>query len=939
MSSAYDHHLVESKWYKFWKENGFFKADNHSKKEPYTIILPPPNVTGRLHMGHALGGTVQDTLIRYKRMKGYEVLWLPGLDHAGISTQTVVEKHLIKLTGKTRKEFDRETFLSHIWEWKEEHEKHICSQLEMIGASLDWSRKRFTMDEGSNKAVRTIFKKLYDDKLIYRGDYLVNWDPVTQTALADDEVEYEENLGSIWSINYPIDGMDATITVATTRPETLLGDTAIAVHPSDERYQHLIGKFAIVPLAERKIPIIADPFVDPTFGTGAVKITPAHDFNDYEMGLRNNLPMINIMEKDGRLNEEGKDFRGLLMQEARPLIVERLKAMDLLVKVDSHTNRIGKSYRSKAIIEPFLSKQWFVKMTHFKQDLINIVKNEEVKLVPAHFDKTYFHWIENLRDWCISRQLWWGHRIPVWYHIYDESIVICYDGEGLPEAVKKEPHLYKQDDDVLDTWFSSALWPFSTLGWPDKTADLKKFFPTSVLVTGHDILFFWVARMILMSHYALDAVPFHETYIHGLIYGKSYWRTGKDGGIQYVSHEERNSYEMGEKIPSDVLSKWEKMSKSKGNIIDPLEMIELYGADAVRMALCASLTESRQIDLDRRRFEEYKNFANKLWNASRFVMMNLKELGDDDALSSEDFKTPIKKDHLLLDDRWILSKMSRVIMDAESAIKAYDFDLYVQKIYVFLWDEFCAYYLETSKPYLSKRVDDAIIYKNKQKIVLIVLLNVLRLLHPVTPFITEELFQLLKERFSCDVEPIKDSLLHDLQTALSKEACIVAPYPHADEKWIDQEAEDAFHQIGELIYAIRNLRGLLQIPPGQTVEVHLQDLGDKHFYNNALKNEVLIKSLVKIEPFIHEAKTSSHSAFERVGHLNVIVYLPQALVEKEKERLAKEKEKVISQLAGLLKQMENADFIERAPKALVDKTKDSIAVLEGKLKDIESKLI
>jgi valyl-tRNA synthetase len=940
MSSAYDHRLVETKWNDFWKKNQFFKADAKSSKPPFCVVLPPPNVTGRLHMGHALGGTVQDILSRFKRMQGFETLWLPGLDHAGISTQTVVEKHLIKKFGKTRKEYDRETFLGYVWEWKEEHEHMICSQLEQLGCSLDWSRKRFTMDEGSNKAVRTIFKNLYDKGLIYRGDYLVNWDPVTQTALADDEVEYDEVESSLWHIFYPVENTNETITVATTRPETLLGDTAIAVHPEDERYKHLIGKMAIVPVVERKIPIIADPFVDPTFGTGAVKITPAHDFNDYEAGLRNHLPMINIMTDDGKINEQGLHFAGMTMEEARKAMVEYLKATNLLAKIEPHTHRVGKSYRSKAVIEPYLSKQWFVKMSAFKEDLLKAVREQKVELIPSHFDKTYFHWIENIRDWCISRQLWWGHRIPVWYHRYDPSIMICHDGEDVPEEVKKNPDNYKQDEDVLDTWFSSALWPFSTLGWPNETADLAKFFPTSVLVTGHDILFFWVARMILMSHFALNQPPFHQTFIHGLIYGKSYWRQLKDGSIQYVTQEERQEFEKTDKLPKDVHSKWEKMSKSKGNIIDPLEMIELYGADAVRMALCASLTDSRQIDLDRRRFEEYKNFANKLWNAARFVLMNLKETDHPDALTIEDLKESIDESNLLVDDRFILSKLNRLIEQSLHSLESFDFDAYAIQIYTFLWDEYCAYYLETCKPYMSKKVQNEKIAKNKQKILLFVLINSLKLLHPITPFITEEIFQMFKERFPLSNSfKGKDEFMKEIVSSLKSPALCIASYPKSSTRWIDEQAENNFSLLKEVVYSIRNLRGEMQIPPGSSVEISIEDLGHSAEYEQVLSNETMIQALVKIDPIkkLHEISNQNFSS-QRVRNLKIIVYLPLALIEKEKERLGKEKEKIEQQLSHLLKQMENVEFVEKAPKPLLEKTKANIELLQGKLKDIEAKL-
>jgi len=490
LAKTYEAKLVDDKWYQFWKKQGFFKADSTSSKQPYCIVMPPPNVTGSLHMGHALVSTLQDILIRWKRMLGYEVLWMPGTDHAGISTQTVVERHLMKTHGKKRKDFPREEFLNHVWTWKEEKEGNILNQLQRMGSSCDWSRLRFTMDEGNNRAVRVMFKKMYDDGLIYRGDYLVNWDPVTQTALADDEVEYEDRQSFLWHLKYPLKDGSGFVQVATTRPETMLGDTAIAVSPKDSRYTHLIGKMVLLPIANREIPIIADHRVDATFGTGMVKVTPAHDPNDYQMGLTHELEFINIMTPEGNINENGGAFQGLSMEAARPAVVAEMKKLGFLEKVEPHLNRVGVSYRSKATIEPFMSKQWFVKMDGFAKKLQKAVHDGKTQIIPKNWDNTYFHWVNNLRDWCISRQLWWGHRIPIWYRRDDPSQMICYDGEGMPEAVKNDPDAWMQDEDVLDTWFSSALWPFSTLGWPEKTEELKKFYPNSVLVTGHDILFF-----------------------------------------------------------------------------------------------------------------------------------------------------------------------------------------------------------------------------------------------------------------------------------------------------------------------------------------------------------------------------------------------------------------------------------------------------------------
>ena len=542
MEKAYDPKLVEEKQYQFWEQGGFFKANAQTSKKPYTIVMPPPNVTGVLHMGHALVGTIQDILIRWKRMCGFEVLWVPGTDHAGIATQTVVERHLLKTLGKRRTDFTREAFLHHVCEWKNTSEKQILSQIKHLGGSCDWSRLAFTMDESRSKAVRTMFKKMFDDGLIYRGDYLVNWDPLTQTALADDEVEYEEKEGFLYYIRYPLVGSDESLVVATVRPETILGDTAVAVSPEDIRYQLFIGKQIQVPITGRKIPIIGDALIDPKFGTGAVKITPAHDPNDYALAERHNLPMINIMTPDGKINDNGQEFEGLTMEEARKAVVERLKILGFLTKVEKYAHRVGLSYRSKAVIEPYLSKQWFVKVTHFKSHLIELVRSKKIRLVPENFESTYFHWIHHLRDWCISRQLWWGHRIPIWYKKDDPSVMLCSEEE-------QDPSTWVQDPDVLDTWFSSALWPFSVLGWPDTTPDLKTFYPTSTLVTGHDILFFWVARMILMGDYLFQTPPFDTVFLHGLIFGKSYWRHALDGSVAYISSEERQKYDSGATPP------------------------------------------------------------------------------------------------------------------------------------------------------------------------------------------------------------------------------------------------------------------------------------------------------------------------------------------------------------------------------------------------------
>ncbi|MCP5469231.1 MAG: valine--tRNA ligase [Chlamydiales bacterium] len=897
MDKAYDPKKTEQKWASFWDEKKLFQADATSSKPPFCIVMPPPNVTGVLHMGHALVSTLQDILTRWKRMSGFEALWLPGTDHAGIATQTVVERNLLK-EGKRRSDFTREEFLEKVWAWKEKSESVILSQLRQMGCSCDWSRLRFTMDEGCSKAVYQEFKRLFDKGLIYRGDYLVNWDPVTMTALADDEVEYEERDSYLWYMKYHLADMSGFVHFATTRPETMLGDTAIAVSPKDKRYAHLVGKKVRLPFDNREIPIIADRHVDPEFGTGVVKITPAHDPNDYRMGIDHDLPMINILTPDGRINENGGQFEGMSREEARNAIVEHMKKVGLLEKVERHTNRVGVSYRSKAVIEPLLSKQWFVKMEPFKEKLLNT----KVKILPPSWERTYNHWIENLRDWCISRQLWWGHRIPVWYK---DDEMVCSDtspGEG-----------WEQDPDVLDTWFSSALWPFSTLGWPDNSADLAKFYPNSVLITGHDILFFWVARMIMMGEETLGEAPFAETFLHGLIYGKSYWRDNPEGGITYVTGEEKKEYDKGKPLAKDVKSKWEKLSKSKGNVIDPLEMIAEYGTDAVRMSLCSCANQSPQIDLDRRRFEEFKNFANKVWNGARFVFMHLEDLEIDRG---------IDYDALKLEDHWILSAINRINKQVNESLANYQFDQAATASYDFFWKEFCASYVEICKPTLFKGDK-----KNKQKILLVILCNMLRLLHPMAPFITEELFQNLK-RFAgtCD-----DPYLGPALEALKAESCAIAPYPTViNESDIHPEIEEQFALMEEVVYTVRNIRGEMKIPPQIAIDIYI--VGD-------IETSIL-SALVKTNKveIVSEAPDFSFAATGAVGDLKIIIPLPQELATLEKERLCKEKDKVQKALDQLRALLNNQGFLERAQPELVEEKKQALSQLERELVTIESKL-
>ncbi|HSX10524.1 MAG TPA: valine--tRNA ligase [Chlamydiales bacterium] len=918
LPKAYDPKLVEDKWYSFWEKGGYFGADPLSKKEPFCIVIPPPNVTGVLHMGHALVDTLQDILIRWKRMLGFEALWVPGTDHAGIATQTVVERQLYAKTGKRRKDFSREEFLGYVWSWKEESEGQILSQLKKLGCSCDWSRLRFTMDEGCNRAVRTCFKKMFDEKLIYQGDYLVNWDPVTQTALSDDEVEHEERDSFLWHIKYPLEGQGHVI-IATTRPETMLGDTAVAVHPSDERYAEMVGKKIRLPLTDRLIPIIADAFVDPAFGSGVVKITPAHDFNDSEVGLRHKLPFINIMTPDGKI-KEGR-YAGQTMEEARESVLRDLGP--LVVKKEPHKLRVGVSYRSKAVLQPYLSKQWFIKMSHFKEKLISAVRDKRVTLIPPHWESTYFHWIENLRDWCISRQLWWGHRIPIWTKGKE---MICYDGEGQPPGTDET---WTQDPDVLDTWFSSALWPFSTLGWPEKTHELKKFYPTATLITGHDILFFWVARMIMMGEYVMHKVPFRETFLHGLIYGKSYWRNTAHGAV-YLKPEEKKRYDLGEPPAKDVESKWEKMSKSKGNIIDPLEIIDEYGTDAMRLALCSSVTHARQIDLDRRRFEEYKNFANKVWNGSRFVFMNL------EGFTAESLSQGLDLSLLTLEDKWILSLLNRTTREINRNLAEYTFDKAATRAYEFFWNDFCATYVELAKPVLFGKVGNEALKANKQRLLVILLCNAMRLMHPISPFITEEIFSLLRDHFPLLPSHKCDPYTAETIQALRSPACIVAPYPEPMGQ-SDEEIEKTFEQMNELVRQVRNIRAEMQLPPSEKTELILCS-APQHWKTAEAHQNILtaLTPTTKVTFTTHEPASFGASAI--VGPLKLMIPIPESLRAKEKSRLEKEREKLQKLLESTQVKLSNQDFRSRAPREVVEKLEETLTQTQKQLAAIVLKL-
>lgn len=932
LPAAYDPKTTDTKWIHYWESHNTFQANASSTKPPFTIVMPPPNVTGVLHMGHALVTTLQDILTRYHRMCGYEALWVPGTDHAGIATQTVVERHLLQCEGKRRTDFSREEFLKIVWAWKERHQSRIVDQIKRLGASCDFSRYRFTMDDQCSRAVKTLFKKMFDDGLIYRGDYLVNWDPVTKTALADDEVEYEERDSFLWFFRFPLADGSATITVATTRPETMLGDTAVAVSPKDERYVAFIGKEILHPLTKRKIPIVADSFVDPEFGTGAVKITPAHDPNDYRLALTHRLPMINILTPDGKINETGGPYANLSTEEARKAIVEFMKSGGYLEKIVPHKLRVGLSYRSKAVIEPYLSKQWFIKMAPFIEPLKNAVKEGKVKIIPKQWEATYFHWVENLRDWCISRQLWWGHRIPVWINKEDPTKMICSIEDKIPDEVAREPHLWEQDPDVLDTWFSSALWPVSTLGWPEKSADFKKFYPTSVLVTGHDILFFWVARMILIGEYTTGKVPFDDTFLHGLIYGRSYYKKNQEGGITYIMGKEKESFDLGGALPPDVDSKWEKLSKSKGNVIDPIDMIDTYGADAVRLALSASANQSPQIDLDRRRFEEYKHFANKIWNGARFVFMNLEDL------TREELAQGINPSLFSLEDEWILTKLNHTLETVNIALKNYNFETASSTAYDFFWKEFCAYYLEIAKPLLSGKRSQPKERINKQKILLFVLNRSLRMLHPLIPFITEEIFELMKERFHIPSIPsTADPLTKDLLTSLLCPCLALASFPTPLPTTRSAKTIEAqFDLFQEMVYTVRNIRGEMKIPPNIATDLYL--IGDESRLKPA---ETILRALLKINQLNILASTPHLQglvAKGAVGDIALLIPLPDELAKKERHRLEKERERLLLSKERVKNQLANEAFLEKASPEIIGKQKELLLQVEKELNTIEEKL-
>ena len=853
MEKTYQPQLFEKKLYEFWSKGGYFGAKPNPEKEPFTIVMPPPNITGQLHMGHALDETVQDIIIRFKRMSGYEALWIPGTDHASIATEVkIVDK--LKAEGLDKREIGREEFLRRAWEWKKQYGGRIVEQLKTLGSSCDWSREAFTMDENLSAAVLEVFCKLYDKGLIYRGDRIINWCPTCGTALSDAEVEYSEKDSFLWHFRYPLKDGSGYIEVATTRPETIPGDTAVAVNPKDPKYKHLVGKILVLPVNGREIPIVADNYVEMGFGSGAVKITPAHDPNDFEVGLRHNLPVIRVMDDNGVMNELAGKYNGLTRDECRKQIVEDLKEGGFLVKIEPYKHNVGECYRCSTIVEPIVSKQWFVKMKPLAEPAIAAVKKRKVEFIPKRFEKTYFNWMENVRDWCISRQLWWGHRIPAYYcDDCGEMTVSKTKVEVCPKCGGKH---VRQDEDVLDTWFSSALWPFSTLGYPKKTKDLEYFYPTNVLVTAYDIIFFWVARMIFSGIENMGEVPFSEVLIHGLV---------RD-------------------------SQGRKMSKSLGNGIDPLEIIDKYGADTLRFSLATGIAPGSDTRYSEEKVESCRNFMNKLWNASRFLIMNMegKELKD----ISELKKLPV--------DKWILTKLQGLIKEVTINLNKYEIGLAAGKIYDFVWSDFCDWYIEMEKPLLYG--DNEKLKIHALSMLSYVLETVLKLLHPFVPFVTEEIFRIL--------HPDK--------------ALIVEEWPKYNKRLTYYAEAKAFEGVMNLIKAVRNIRAEMNVAPSKRVTLLIKDNERRPFFE---KTAMFIEKLagashvefVKEKPTDVKVSTAVSDSVE--------VYIPLGeLVDTEKEiaRLTKELENTEKEILRAEGMLGNQKFVANAPKALVEKERDKL---------------
>jgi valyl-tRNA synthetase len=933
MPKAFQADAVEPRWTELWRSGGYFTADPDAPGEPYSIVIPPPNVTGALHMGHGLPQTIQDLLIRFNRMRGKNVCWVPGTDHAGIATQQVVTERL-RQAGVDWRTLPREQFLAECWRWKEEYEARITGQIKRLGGSPDWSRYAFTMDAPRARSVLHAFKALYDRGLIYRGQYLVNWDPVGRTALSDDEVEHEEEQGFLYHLRYPGVGGGYEARVATTRPETLFGDVAVAVHPEDERYRHLIGRMVNLPLTGRQIPIVADPFVDREFGTGMVKITPAHDHNDFQCSKRLGLPMLNVFTDDAKLNEHGGEFAGLDRFEAREKVVARLKELGLLEKVEKYTTRIGRSYRSKGVVEPRLSEQWFVSMRPLAERAAAAVRDGLIEIHPKSYEGVFFHWMDTVRDWCISRQLVWGHRIPVWYRKDDPSQRICWIGEGAPPEAQAAPDQWIQDPDVLDTWFSSALWPFSVFGWPDtQHADLKKWFPTSVLVTGHDILFFWVARMIMMSQALTGQVPFRHVFLHGLIFGKVFYR--REGQhLEMIKGEEAKALEAMPNLPKGYESRFEKMSKSKGNVLDPLEVIEKYGTDALRITLTAISTQGRTIEMERSKFETYRNFVNKFWNAARFTLGVAGDLGGDA------FRTA-QADGVRVEDRWILSRLSTCVAEATRAIERYEFEQYVDAMYRFFWRDYCDWYLELAKVRVYHAAEDPASARAAKAVLLRVLETSCRLLAPMAPFATEEVWQTLRTRlFAAEPGvPMPAAPACPFADGFAAPSLCVARWPVPEPSVENAAAEAQCALLQEVVTAIRTIRGEMAMPLDARVDVIVEhrDAPARAMLETARAQVVALVNGASLR-VAEEAAPPAFAGTHVSGPMRVHVLLPESLRKAERDRLSKELARLENGIRGARAKLANPEFAEKAPAPVVAKERERLAKMEADAAALQEKL-
>ena len=871
LEKNYNPSEIEGRLYQKWLDNKYFHAQVNKDKKPFTIVMPPPNITGQLHMGHALDNTLQDILIRFKRMQGYEALWVPGTDHASIATEAKIVEAMRK-EGITKEEIGRDEFLKRAWDWKAEYGGRIVSQLKKIGSSADWDRERFTMDEGCSEAVKEVFVNLYNKGQIYKGERIINWCPKCLTSISDAEVEYEDQAGHFWHLRYPLSDGSGYIEMATTRPETMLGDTAVAVNPNDDRYKDMVGKTVVLPIVHREIPIIADEYVEMEFGTGVVKITPAHDPNDFEVGLRHSLPVINVLTEDAKIVDDYPKYAGMDRYEAREAIVKDLEAEGALVKIEDYSHNVGTCYRCHTTVEPRVSKQWFVKMKELAAPAIEAVKNGDTKFVPEHFDKTYFHWLEGIKDWCISRQLWWGHRIPAFYcDECGEMVVTKEESAVCPKCGKP----MRQDPDTLDTWFSSALWPFSTLGWPEKTPELEYFYPTDVLVTGYDIIFFWVVRMMFSGLEHMREVPFKNVLIHGLV---------RD-------------------------SQGRKMSKSLGNGIDPLEVIDKYGADALRLTLVTGNAPGNDMRFYWERVEASRNFANKVWNASRFIMMNLDK--------AEDKKVSL--DELTPADKWILSKLNTLAEDVTENMENFDLGVAVGKIYDFIWEEFCDWYIEMVKPRLYNDADTtkaAALYTLKT-----VLIESLKLLHPYMPFITEEIF--------CNLQDDEESIM-------------ISEWPVYKEEYNFPVEENAIETIKEAVRGIRNMRTSMNVAPSRKAKVYVvsQDAALREIFENG---KVFFASLgYASEVIIQDGKDGIDSDAVSVVIPNGTIYMPFAeLVDiaKEIERLEAEEKRLTGELARVNGMLSNERFVSKAPAAKIQEEKDKLEKYTQMMEQVKERLV